>query len=134
MWASLRLDGELSELEGALLDAHLGRCADCSAAVAAYGATVTALRSEPLVPAAVVVPARRGSLRPFIAATAATLLVSIALGGAGFVGAFHLLSGSSAPSRPLHVSAIASSVSDDYLLLAKSRVVRAVHPVFGRPL
>ena len=36
-WASLRVDGELSELEGALLDAHLGRCADCSA----YAAGVT---------------------------------------------------------------------------------------------
>jgi predicted anti-sigma-YlaC factor YlaD len=30
-WVSLRLDGELSELEGHLLDAHLGRCAECSA-------------------------------------------------------------------------------------------------------
>jgi len=28
-WASLRVDGELSELQSALLDAHLGRCSAC---------------------------------------------------------------------------------------------------------
>ena len=42
-WASLRVDGELSELEGALLDAHLGRCADCSA----YAAGVTGTTVSP---------------------------------------------------------------------------------------
>jgi predicted anti-sigma-YlaC factor YlaD len=30
-WASLRVDGELSELQSALLDAHLGRCRGCRA-------------------------------------------------------------------------------------------------------
>jgi len=29
-WSSLRVDGELSELQSALLDAHLGRCRSCS--------------------------------------------------------------------------------------------------------
>src|SRR4051812_3948970 len=28
-WASLRVDGELSELQSALLDTHLGRCRSC---------------------------------------------------------------------------------------------------------
>jgi len=28
-WASLRADGELSDLESALLDSHLGRCSSC---------------------------------------------------------------------------------------------------------
>lgn len=28
-WVSLRIDGELSELESALLDAHLAVCVDC---------------------------------------------------------------------------------------------------------
>lgn len=30
-WVSLRIDGELSELESALLDAHLAVCVDCRA-------------------------------------------------------------------------------------------------------
>jgi predicted anti-sigma-YlaC factor YlaD len=30
-WASLRVDGELSELQSALLDTHLGRCRACRA-------------------------------------------------------------------------------------------------------
>jgi len=46
--ASLRLDGELSELEGALLDAHLARCAGCRAVADGFGASTTALRSAPL--------------------------------------------------------------------------------------
>ena len=29
-WASIRLDGEISELEDAFLEAHLRRCAECS--------------------------------------------------------------------------------------------------------
>jgi anti-sigma factor RsiW len=43
-WASLRLDGELSELEGASLDVHLARCAACQTVVADFGASTRALR------------------------------------------------------------------------------------------
>src|SRR3954454_17246769 len=38
LWASLRADGELSELEGALLDAHLARCAECRSVAGGVGA------------------------------------------------------------------------------------------------
>ena len=47
-WSSLRLDGELSELEGALLDAHLARCAGCSELVTGFDASTALLRSAPL--------------------------------------------------------------------------------------
>jgi anti-sigma factor RsiW len=47
-WASLRLDGELSELEGALLDAHLARCSACAAYAAGSEASITVLRNSPL--------------------------------------------------------------------------------------
>ena len=40
-WVSLSLDGELSEFERALLDAHLGRCAECSVFAADTGAATT---------------------------------------------------------------------------------------------
>jgi anti-sigma factor RsiW len=58
-WLSLRLDDELSELEGALLDDHLARCAGCHAVAAGFGASTRALRSatlERIAPAAVDLP------------------------------------------------------------------------------
>src|SRR5690242_3964885 len=47
-WASLRVDDELSELEGALLDAHLARCAECREFEAAAAGSATLLRAAPL--------------------------------------------------------------------------------------
>jgi len=47
-WASLQLDGELSQLEGALLDVHLRRCPACSAAVNESAAATQLLRAAPL--------------------------------------------------------------------------------------
>jgi predicted anti-sigma-YlaC factor YlaD len=44
-WISLRLDGELSELEGALLDAHLAFCVDCRSFADTARATAEALRA-----------------------------------------------------------------------------------------
>jgi predicted anti-sigma-YlaC factor YlaD len=76
-WASLRVDGELSELEGALLDAHLARCADCSAYAAGVAGTTAALRNAPLLasaPIVIEVPARpRRLVAGFVAATIVVL-------------------------------------------------------------
>jgi ferric-dicitrate binding protein FerR (iron transport regulator) len=47
-WASLELDDELSQLERALLAAHLRRCGECAAYVAEMRATTAALRAAPL--------------------------------------------------------------------------------------
>jgi predicted anti-sigma-YlaC factor YlaD len=46
-WASLRLDGELSELERLLLRRHLGRCADCHAFAETIEAATRAIRATP---------------------------------------------------------------------------------------
>jgi hypothetical protein len=46
--ASLRLDGELSELEEALLRTHQGRCADCDAFARSLGGFTRELRAAPL--------------------------------------------------------------------------------------
>jgi anti-sigma factor RsiW len=46
---SLRLDDELSELEAAALERHLGRCAACSALATELGAIALSLRAAPLV-------------------------------------------------------------------------------------
>jgi Putative zinc-finger len=47
-WASLRADSELSELESALLDAHLGRCNSCRAFAAGTETVAETLRAVPL--------------------------------------------------------------------------------------
>jgi hypothetical protein len=46
-WSSLRLDGELSELEGALLDQHLGSCDECRGFDVSLRSTAGLLRAAP---------------------------------------------------------------------------------------
>lgn len=45
---SLRLDGELSQLESRMVDAHLARCADCREFEADVADVTTRLRAAPL--------------------------------------------------------------------------------------
>src|SRR3954451_17840385 len=84
--ASLRVDGELSELEETLLDAHLGRCADCRAFAVDTVWIVDALRATPVerleapVP---IVPARRSTRRMQIVAVAATCVLVLLAAAAG---------------------------------------------------
>jgi predicted anti-sigma-YlaC factor YlaD len=93
--ASLRLDGELSEFEQALLVAHLGRCAACRAFAAELDAVTTRLRNAPLesLEQPVALPTRRriSSRRPVeIAAAAALMLTAL-----GVTGALRTIEGSS---------------------------------------
>src|SRR4051812_34717994 len=78
-WMSLRADGELSELEGALLDAHLGRCSACATFADDLGAVTTALRSaaleRPSTPVVVLRVPRRRRVRVLQTAVAAALVV-----------------------------------------------------------
>jgi anti-sigma factor RsiW len=79
----LRLDDELSELEGALLDAHLARCAGCQALVEGFGAATTALRSavlERIAPVAVDLPRSPRRLRATVAVVA-VLVLGVTAGG-----------------------------------------------------
>ena len=80
-WASLRVDGELSELESALLDAHLKRCGDCRTFVDDVAGLTRALRAAELEPltAPVVLPRRtRVSLRTAQMSAAAAAVVAAA--------------------------------------------------------
>ena len=75
-WASLRVDGELSELESALLDDHLGRCRSCRAfarGVEDVAAALAAARLERPAPLALVLP-RRQQPRPVLRSAAAATL------------------------------------------------------------
>ena len=85
--ASLRLDGELSELEAALLDAHLARCGSCGAFAERSAEIASVLRSaapEPLdSPVLVPFPRRTRRVRTLqTAAAAALVLAAAALGSA----------------------------------------------------
>src|SRR3954469_4581629 len=85
-WASLRIDGELSEFEQALLSAHLGRCSDCARYVGSVDTTTNTLRAadwEQLV-THVTLPAPRRRALPLRAmsamAGAAALAAAVGLG------------------------------------------------------
>jgi len=108
-WASLRLDDQLSELESALLDAHLRSCPSCRSFTNGAGQTTTDLRAAPLEPHAPVslsVPRRRAG-RPVVFAFAATLIAAAAVAG-GFVR--NVLSPTSESSRaPRPVAVVAST-------------------------
>jgi anti-sigma factor RsiW len=80
-WSSLRLDGELSQLERALLDAHLARCAACRSFAAETAAYTLELRSfEPEQPTAPIVLPRRatGSFRSLQTGVAAAMVIAAA--------------------------------------------------------
>jgi predicted anti-sigma-YlaC factor YlaD len=84
-WASLRVDGELSELESALLEAHLGRCSPCRAFARGAEDVAVALataRLERPAPLALLLPPnrRRQVARAVRSAAAATLVAAIGAG------------------------------------------------------
>jgi predicted anti-sigma-YlaC factor YlaD len=87
-WSSLRVDGELSELESALLDAHLGGCHSCRAFAQGTETVAAALAVTPLeepTPFAFKVPRRRRARRVFQSAAVATLVLVAAI-AAGLAG------------------------------------------------
>jgi predicted anti-sigma-YlaC factor YlaD len=83
-WVSLDLDGELSELEHALLRAHLDRCAACAAFAHDVRALTGELRAAPAETPAVPVtlPRRRsGAVRVLqVGAAAAAIAIAVGLG------------------------------------------------------
>jgi predicted anti-sigma-YlaC factor YlaD len=81
-WSSLRVDGELSELESALLDAHLGGCHSCRAfaqGTESVAAALSVARLEEPAPFALKVPRRRRARRVFRSAAVATLVLVAAI-------------------------------------------------------
>ncbi len=85
--ASLRLDGELSEFEQALLVAHLARCEPCNSFAHELQSLTDHMRTTPLDPLdqPIAIPSRRRlvSRRPVeIAAAAALMLTTLGIAGA----------------------------------------------------
>ncbi len=127
--ASARLDGELAELQGAHLDAHLRSCPECSAYVAAISATTRRLRAAPLLqPAGSLVlesPRRRTGFVPVAAAAA----IVVAVAGSSFaVGGMLGRQGSRVPPpTATETSALAGSIDQLVLPLLRSQQVKPFH-------
>jgi predicted anti-sigma-YlaC factor YlaD len=85
---SLELDGELSELDGARLEAHLAACASCRALRSELGGMTSALRAAPLEPMSrpIALPHKvRVFVRP-LQVGAAAAVVAVVAGLAGMLG------------------------------------------------
>ncbi len=113
-WVSLRADDELSELEGALLDAHLGRCANCREFAAASDASTQAIRAASYVrhpPVLLDLP--RSPKRLVAGAGIAALVAAAAVAGVLVRGA--VSPGSAGPSAVHSVAVVASVETPDQL-------------------
>lgn len=118
-WVSLRLDDELSQLESALLDAHLRDCAACRAFAAQVEASTAAVRDAGLValPQPVLIPVlRRSAHRGLAGAVAAAAMLAATAAGAFF--GMHQLGSHPTSIRP---TAMISSASDSESVLRSLR-------------
>jgi anti-sigma factor RsiW len=99
---SVAVDGELSQLEQAMLSSHLARCVDCSTYEVDVTAFTHALRETPLEPLSrpVVVSPRRRIVMTRVQVGAAAAVAVAALFGAG-----ELLRGKQLEIRPVFVPA-----------------------------
>ena len=122
--ASLGLDGELSQVEQALLRAHVGRCVQCAEFARDLGGLTREIRTTPLQPPRTWVlegsgmPARRRSpgMRALqLAAAAAAVLAAAGLGS--LVGSLN--------SRPAAQQAASAQFAPKALLVADLSVFRS---------
>jgi predicted anti-sigma-YlaC factor YlaD len=128
VWASLRLDGELSELEEALLAAHVRGCAGCLEYEESVSAAVVVLRAQPLeqVEHPVAVPARRRTLvRPIALARVAAVAAAVV----GVTTVLSTQSSNSPTTSPGSPASVSTTADNDF---AQLRALRAMQ-LGGRP-
>ncbi len=129
-WVSLRLDGEISELEEAFLESHLRRCADCREYETTVRGAVLALRAEPLErmehPVLVTRP-RRVDLRPVSVARVAAAVAAV-VGMTAVLGTQLAKEPSPSSRQPARVDS-SSVVVNDFEQLRTLRVLQ----LGGRP-
>jgi predicted anti-sigma-YlaC factor YlaD len=125
-YASLRLDGELSDFESSLLDSHIERCPSCRAFAEDLVGVTERLRTAPLERPLIVLtlPQRRfAALRRMQVSAAAAAVVSVVGIGALF-GMLH-----SNASTPGHVAKLGSMAQEkrEFRDLRRA-VLTAPHP------
>ncbi len=128
-WASLRLDGELSQLEQALLDAHLVRCAECRAyATESEALTLTLRMVDPEQPTAPIVLPRRasGALRNFQTGVAAAMVIAAAALGSA-LGVFERSMDAPEPGTLPAATSAATSEDESADALRKFRRPSLIH-------
>jgi anti-sigma factor RsiW len=128
-WASLRVDGELSELESALLDNHLGRCRSCSAFARGIEDVAAALAAAPLerpAPLALVLPKRRLT-GAWLQSAAASALV-VAAGVAALAGGVAQHGSRVAGALPVAMVQ-ANDTPDEIRELRRTALIDEGHPV-----
>jgi predicted anti-sigma-YlaC factor YlaD len=105
-WASLRADGELSELEEALLDDHIERCASCAAFARGFEVVAGALRASDLerpAPLTLELPRRRSrTLLPLV-------LTALAVLASAVIAALLAPAGHRVAAKPVAIVAAAES-------------------------
>ena len=125
-YASLRLDGELSDFESALLDSHIERCPSCRAFAEDLVNVTDRLRTAPLERPLIVVtlPQRRfAALRTMQASAAAAAVVSVVGIGALF-GMLH--SSASTPGQVARLGSMAQEKREFRDL--RRAILTAPHP------
>ncbi len=122
-WVSLRLDDQLSELEGALLDAHLVGCPACRSFADEAASTTGVLR---VAPAAEHAPVRvdlpRRTRRPLVVAFAAAVIAAAAVAG-GVVRDVLTPAPEAAPARPVAVVASSVELNDQFRQLRRTSLL-----------
>jgi anti-sigma factor RsiW len=129
-WVSLELDGELSELEDALLRAHLGRCAACAAFASGVRTFTRELRAAPLEEPERVAPPAEAPKR--VRVRALQVLVAAAAVAAA-VGLGSLAGSLSSSSAPRHEAAAASAVAVTQQPYLEQKLLAFDPPRFTKP-
>ena len=130
-WASLALDGELSEFERALMTAHVERCAECARFAEELRGFTDELRAaeRASLPRSVELPVRRRSLARTVQVGAAAAVLAVAVGLGGLLASSPAPTAKNTPARSTQPIALRSD--PDELLRVSQR--QALLPPPPRP-